>query len=251
MEFDTTLTSSLEDYLEAIFHIVAEKRAAKGKDIAKRLKVNSSSVTGALRSLSEKGYINYAPYDLITLTDNGQTTAREIVRRHETLKDFFETILKIEKTEAEETACKVEHAVSKNTLDKLISFVDFIETCPRTGSSWLESFYKRSDSPSAAECQKCLGKCIERMRGKIDFLSGKQNVRPLVFLKKGDKAAISEIDGKSSVAKKMAEIKASPGCIITVENADKESDHMDIKVKGYHVTISREDAEKITVVDLY
>ena len=49
------LSASMEDYLEAIFHIVSEKQAARAKDIAKRLKVNNSSVTGALRSLAEKG----------------------------------------------------------------------------------------------------------------------------------------------------------------------------------------------------
>ena len=37
------LSASLEDYLEAIFHVVADKGAARAKDISKRLKVNSSS----------------------------------------------------------------------------------------------------------------------------------------------------------------------------------------------------------------
>ncbi|WP_084156146.1 metal-dependent transcriptional regulator [Desulforegula conservatrix] len=252
MEFDITLTASLEDYLEAIFHIVAEKQAARGKDIAKRLNVNSSSVTGALRSLSEKGYINYAPYDLITLTENGQTIAREIVRRHETLRDFFEKILKIEKIEAEETACKVEHAVSRKTLDKLISFVEFIETCPRTGRDWLASFDGRCENPSMheEECSECLSRCISLMQKRIGDLSDKQNIHSLLFLKKGEKGTINEIGENSSIAKKLADMQASPGCIITVENSDMESGQMDIKVKGYHLKISKEDAERITVVHL-
>ena len=79
------LSSSLEDYLEAIFHIVGEKQAARAKDIAKRLKVNNSSVTGALRSLAEKGMINYAPYDVITLTTKGQKLAEDVVRRYQTI----------------------------------------------------------------------------------------------------------------------------------------------------------------------
>ena len=62
------LSSNMEDYLEAIYHISSKKQAARAKDISDRLKVNKSSVTGALRSLSEKGLVNYAPYDLITLT---------------------------------------------------------------------------------------------------------------------------------------------------------------------------------------
>ncbi|NOQ20783.1 MAG: metal-dependent transcriptional regulator, partial [Desulfobacterales bacterium] len=45
------LSSNMEDYLEAIFHISQEKQAARAKDIADWVKVNKSSVTGALRSL--------------------------------------------------------------------------------------------------------------------------------------------------------------------------------------------------------
>ena len=48
------LSASMEDYLEAIFHVAAEKGAARAKDISKRMKVNSSSVTGALRALADE-----------------------------------------------------------------------------------------------------------------------------------------------------------------------------------------------------
>ena len=81
-----SLSESLEDYLEAIFHIESKKQAARAKDIAQRLNVKNSSVTGALHSLSEKGLINYAPYDLITLTPKGKTVANGVVRRHEALE---------------------------------------------------------------------------------------------------------------------------------------------------------------------
>ena len=121
------LSSNMEDYLEAIFHISEEKQAARAKDIADRVQVNKSSVTGALRSLSEKGLVNYAPYDIITLTVKGKKLAVEIVRRHEALKEFFIKILLIDKDEAEEASCRVEHAVSKNIIHRLIGFVEFME----------------------------------------------------------------------------------------------------------------------------
>jgi len=54
MQSTKTLSASLEDYLEAIYHIVREKKAARAKDISKRLGVNRSSVTGALHSLAER-----------------------------------------------------------------------------------------------------------------------------------------------------------------------------------------------------
>ena len=73
------VSASLENYLEAIFHISEDKQAARAKDIAQRLKLKGSSVTGALRLLSERGLINYAPYDIITLTPKGKKVARDVV----------------------------------------------------------------------------------------------------------------------------------------------------------------------------
>ena len=49
-----SLSASLEDYIEAIAHIVTEKKVARGKEIAKRLKVSRASVTEALPVLFPK-----------------------------------------------------------------------------------------------------------------------------------------------------------------------------------------------------
>jgi DtxR family Mn-dependent transcriptional regulator len=108
MSLSEPLSSNMEDYLEAIFHISAQKQAARAKDIADRVQVNKSSVTGALRSLSDKGLVNYAPYDIITLTATGKKLAVEIVRRHAALKDFFVKILLIDKIEAKKD-CRPAH----------------------------------------------------------------------------------------------------------------------------------------------
>jgi DtxR family transcriptional regulator, Mn-dependent transcriptional regulator len=161
------LSSNMEDYLEAIFHISEEKQAARAKDIADRLKVNKSSVTGALRSLSEKGLVNYAPYDIITLTAKGNKLAAEVVRRHAVLKDFFIKILLIDKDEAEEASCRVEHAVSKNIIDRLIRFVEFMEICPRGGKEWLKGFRRHCQSGDTANyCAEYITACLEDLKKK-------------------------------------------------------------------------------------
>jgi DtxR family Mn-dependent transcriptional regulator len=160
-----TLSSNMEDYLEAIFHISEEKQAARAKDIADRVQVNKSSVTGALRSLSEKGLVNYAPYDIITLTAKGKKLAAEIVRRHEALKEFFVKILLIDKDEAEEASCRVEHAVSKNIIDRLIHFVEFMEICPRGGKEWLKGFRRHCENGDTAKrCGDYITACLEDLK---------------------------------------------------------------------------------------
>jgi DtxR family Mn-dependent transcriptional regulator len=151
-----TLSASLEDYLEAIFHIVAEKHAARAKDIAQRLKLKSSSVTGALRLLSERGLINYAPYDLITLTSEGKKVAEEVVHRHNTLREFFMNVLLVDEADAELSACKMEHAISRTILDRLIQFMKFVELCPGVEKNWVTAFEHYKDAGQLQEiCKRC------------------------------------------------------------------------------------------------
>ena len=83
------LSASLEDYLEVIYHLERSNRVARAKDIADQMSVQRASVTGALKALAGRGLINYSPYSYITLTSAGRTVAQDIIRRHETLKEFF------------------------------------------------------------------------------------------------------------------------------------------------------------------
>ncbi|MDP8228924.1 MAG: metal-dependent transcriptional regulator [Candidatus Electryoneaceae bacterium] len=138
MHDEEKLSASLEDYLEAIFHIANDKGAAKAKDIANRLNVNSSSVTGALRSLAKRNLVNYTPYDVITLTAAGEKVARNVVRRHKALREFLVIVLQVDEPEAEETACKMEHVVSQTVLERFIAFHKFVTSCPIGGAQWVE-----------------------------------------------------------------------------------------------------------------
>jgi DtxR family Mn-dependent transcriptional regulator len=149
--FAEVLSASLEDYLEAIYHLIAEKQAARVKDISKRLKVNYSSVTGALRALAQRELVNYAPYELVTLTPTGEALARDVIRRHVALHDFFVKVLGIDEKHADEAACKMEHAVSDKILERFVEFVEFVETCPQGGVKWIKGFGSQCDSADTRE----------------------------------------------------------------------------------------------------
>ena len=149
------LSASQEDYLEAVYHIAREKKVARAKDIAKRLGVRASSVTNALRMLSSLGLINYAPYDLITLTDAGVTQAQEIVSRHEALANFMVTVLGVDPEEAEKAACKMEHSVPKAIVNRLIQYADYIGHCPRGGITWDSGFgYYCKTGCAPGQCER-------------------------------------------------------------------------------------------------
>ncbi|MDJ0853952.1 MAG: metal-dependent transcriptional regulator [Desulfobacterales bacterium] len=249
MPASDALTASMEDYLEAIYHIVRKKQAARAKDIARRLAVNNSSVTGALRTLSEKGFINYAPYDVITLTPKGHKHAEDVVRRHEALMDFFTKVLCVDEAEASDAACKMEHAVSRTILNRLIRFVEFLEICPRGGESLIQGFKNhcgREDnfitcSDSLAECLAVLKKRQLQIEGaRLDTVS-------LKVLGLNQRGKIIRIEDKGEAGRRLAELDITPGSMVEVIRILPETAAIEIKARGYRLTIGNEDAARIEV----
>jgi DtxR family Mn-dependent transcriptional regulator len=153
------ISESMEDYLEVILELEKTNKVARAKDIAERLAIKRGSVTGALKNLGEKGLINYEPYSFITLTRRGKKIAEEISHRHAVLKDFLLNVLQIDAETAETTACGMEHAIDKKTIERLVCFIEYIHTCPRAGEEWIKSFvnYCTSDKNDRKKCNKCIG----------------------------------------------------------------------------------------------
>lgn len=162
MSSETGLSESMDNYLEVILELEQANKVARAKDIADRLGIQRGSVTSALKSLGEKGFVNYAPYSYITLTAKGKKIAKTIAYRHAVLKDFLLNILQIEAETAEKTACSMEHAIDSKTLERLVSFIDYIHQCPRAGDDWIKSFadFCVSDTRDQEKCNQCLDTCL-------------------------------------------------------------------------------------------
>ncbi len=151
------LSASLEDYLETIFLIAKEKGAARPKDIADQMGVRAASVTGALKTLAEKKLVNYAPYDVVTLTAAGKRIAKEIVRKHNALLRFFTNVLDIAPEDADEFACTMEHSIPDHVLERFVRFAEFVEKCPNSGADWQEGAHAyfckiRGTDPQCDNC---------------------------------------------------------------------------------------------------
>lgn len=136
----TALSASLEDYLETILHLVESGKSARATDIGKRLRVSRSSVTGALHALSERKLVHYTPYDAITLTPKGRALARGVMRRHEALRGFFTQVLAVDEKEADDAACKLEHAIPEGILERILQFADYVEQSSGHGARWIGGF---------------------------------------------------------------------------------------------------------------
>lgn len=112
MEIKKEISSSLEDYLEAIYLFANEGREVRAGQIATHLNVKKSSVTEALQNLFKENLINYKPYSPITLTDSGKVAAENILKKHNIVRDFFKKVLNLSEEDASNTACKIEHVIT-------------------------------------------------------------------------------------------------------------------------------------------
>jgi DtxR family Mn-dependent transcriptional regulator len=136
------LTTVMEDYLEAIFDLDKTKKVVRVRDIAGVLNVKMPTVTSMLKTLNERGLVNYEKYEYVELTREGAKVGREMHCRHEILFRFLTDILSVPPKTADDEACKMEHALGADTLNRLTSFMAFIQQCPRAGESWLYQFEK-------------------------------------------------------------------------------------------------------------
>ena len=146
------LTPTMEDYLEAVYNLSQEKRVVRVKDIAKRLGVKMPTVTSMLKTLSEKGMIDHEKYEYLELTGKGSDIGSQIDQRHQTLKTFLIDILQIDHDQADEDACKMEHAVSPITLTRISKLLDHLYA----GESIDLIGLKRLYDDGASTCSECV-----------------------------------------------------------------------------------------------
>ncbi len=166
MPKEPQLSETIENFLEVILELERRNKVARAKDIAERLGIQRGSVTGALKNLEEKKLINYEPYSFITLTEKGAQIAKAITRRHTVLKDFLSKVLQLDEETAEATACRMEHAIDEPGINRLVSFLEYLFECPRTGDDWIQSFIEncRSEKGTWDKCNDCLDDCKSRLR---------------------------------------------------------------------------------------
>lgn len=122
----TKLSTSLEDYLEAILILESKNRVARVKDIAALLNVQMSSVTSALKNLRERSLINYEKNSFISLTDKGKKIASTVRKKHDIINDFLQSVLRLSKAESDSTACEIEHTISIDTALRLKNLSEFV-----------------------------------------------------------------------------------------------------------------------------
>ena len=224
------LTRRLEDYLEAVLVLVRQDGVARVRDIAAATNVSKSSVTAALKHLTDDGLVNHDPYQFVTLTPRGQTLAQKVLDKHNLLTSFLADVLNVDPSAAEENACRMEHVVDDIVLERMSALAEFIQECPMGGSEWIKKFsdYCRQHQPETSE-QSTLTTTMDKM-------------------KPGQKGKIVKVGGSVIAARRrLMDMGVTPGTAFEVERVAPLGDPIEIRVRRYHLTLRKAEAAKITV----
>ena len=103
-----------ENYLEAILLLAKEQKDVHSVDVARRLGVSKPTVTKAMKTLIQDGYVVTEGVHL-RFTDKGEARALAVYEKHTVIAQFWVN-LGVPVAVAEKDACRMEHIVSDEVL---------------------------------------------------------------------------------------------------------------------------------------
>ncbi len=151
------LTQSLEKYLLAVNKIVQKNSAGRVKDIAKELNIGMASTSEAIKTLAKKGYINYVPYGIITMTQKGEDAVELKTKRHEIICKFLSKCLMMEQSSVEQSAENIEFSMTEDVLERFVEYLTFMQNCSCKEPKWVKSFhYFVKEGKMQDKCTNCM-----------------------------------------------------------------------------------------------
>lgn len=124
------LSTSIEDYIKAIYAIEADDSRATTKRLAEKLDVKMASVTGMMKHLAAEGYVRHKSYYGVRLTDKGRGVALDLIRRHRLIELFLSRTLGLSWDEVDADAEVLEHAVSDRLIERIFDYLGHPEFDP-------------------------------------------------------------------------------------------------------------------------
>jgi len=234
------LSESLEDYLETIYNLLQEKGEARVSEIAERRDVSMASVCQALQRLNKEELITYGAREIPALTPKGNRLAQKIASRHRFVRKFLSEILGVQGEAAERDACLLEHHLSRETLSHLVAFTQFAESARCDGETVQNAFRRCEQSGYVTAPDRPHGKRRRRYKG--------QHEGPVLSeLEPGDSARVVHLHAGCAVRQRLVDMGILPGVELTLVRKAPLGDPVEIRVRGFSLSLRREEARAIEV----
>ena len=117
------LSESAEMMIKNINELASNGKRVRTSDLSSKTELKPASVTEMIQRLGEIGLVDYEPYHGVHLTKQGQHVADVIDHRFNILQRFLTEMLGVEKEEAAEVACRMEHILTRDVENRLSDFL--------------------------------------------------------------------------------------------------------------------------------
>jgi len=228
----------MQDYLEVILNLSEKSGAVRVTDIAAKLNIAKASVTQAINGLKEISLVTQDRYGPVELTHTGKELALKVRHRHRTLRRFLVEVLGVNPKIAENDACLMEHVVSPQTIEKL---VEFLESASRTDRQGMAGFCPGPDSRGSTIWDQ------GEQEEKGEKIMRSVNTKALSELHTGEQGEVIRIAANGLVRRRILEMGVTPGTKISVKGVAPLGDPIEVLVKGYRLSLRKEEAANVFV----
>ena len=112
------LHASGEDYLEAVLMLHRKQGMVRSVDLARHMGYSKPSISHAVSILRDGGFLTMDKEGFLHLTDVGREVAEKIYERHLFFTEQL-VVAGVDQETAEQDACRIEHAISDISFQKL------------------------------------------------------------------------------------------------------------------------------------
>lgn len=214
------ISSTTEEYLEAIYKLQERNGAAKTTRLAEQLKVALGTITNTIESMEKQGLVIHEPYRGVKLTAKGRKMALDVVRRHRLSERLLTDVLRLEWSKAHDAACKLEHVFADKELSRpLDRALGHPKTCPH-------------------------GNPIPTETGKLT----EEQSEALSNLNRGEKGTVVKVtDERPDMLQYLATLGLMPGAPVEIEEKAPFNGPVMVKVMGASYALGREVASVIWI----
>ena len=209
-------SESVQMYLLTIYRMREQESPVPVPLLVEEMGLTPASINEMCRKLEKEHLLNYVPYSGVNLTEKGEELARDILRKHRLWEVFLVGKLDFDFEEAHKIACQLEHYTQDDLADRMEKFLGQPQVNPR-------------------------GEPIPWSKTALEY---NQEI-PLLGLSPGDEAKITHLNGEKVETGYLLKNEVKPGEEVLVMAVDDTS--MLILIRGEHLVLSRELAEKVYV----
>lgn len=219
---DSLNHQAIEDYLKTIYTLAEVESPVSTSRIAEARQVKPGSVTSMLRRLASLNLVNYEKHYGVTLTENGEKIALEVIRHHRLLELYLMEALGFGWDEVHEQADLLEHVISEKLEERIAAALGYPTLDPH-------------------------GDPIPDRDGSMMVM----NTRPLSDVSPGELAQVARIpaDNNSEMLRHLAELGLTPGTLVRVTAVAPFDGPFSIEINGQNKVIGFTVAQAVLVVD--